>query len=249
VTSTVSTPFDRIADRYDDLWTNTGNGRLQREAVWRFTDRLFAAGDHILDLGCGTGEDALHLSTKGVRVSAIDASSAMVEIARGRGVEAMTLNLDRLEQLDGRFDGALSNFGAVNCIEDPAMLCDSLARLIRRGGYFACCLMGRFCLWESLYYLVRGQFRLGVRRWVGEADSHSMGIRVFYPTVNSVCRAFAPEFERVTLAGIGIAVPPSLVRTLPAFILDFCGEIDKRLACVPGVRAVSDHRLLIFRRR
>lgn len=249
MTTTVSAAFDRIAGRYDDLWTNTGNGRLQREAVWRFTDRLFAAGDHILDLGCGTGEDALHLSERGVRVSAIDASSAMVDIARRRGVEATMVNLDRLDQFEGKFHGAISNFGALNCIEGLAALRGPLARLVRRGGYFACCVMGRFCLWESLYYLVRGQFRENARRWAGEARSHSMGLRVFYPTVNSVCRAFGPEFERITLAGIGIAVPPSLVRTLPASVLDFCGRIDEGLARIPLVRALSDHRLLIFRRR
>ena len=36
--------FDRMAPRYDDLWTNTDVGRLQREAVWRHIDPLFRAG-------------------------------------------------------------------------------------------------------------------------------------------------------------------------------------------------------------
>ena len=70
--------FDRVAPRYDELWTNTDVGRLQREAVWRHIDPLFRAGSRIVDLGCGTGADAVHLSGAGVHVSAFDASREMV---------------------------------------------------------------------------------------------------------------------------------------------------------------------------
>jgi ubiquinone/menaquinone biosynthesis C-methylase UbiE len=249
MTATVGAAFDRIAPSYDDLWTRTGPGRLQREAVWRFTDRLFVAGNHIVDLGCGTGEDAVHLLNRGVRVSAIDASPAMVEAARRRGVPARTLSLEQLDRLQGPFDGALSNFAALNCVEDLCILRGPLSRLIRPGGYLACCLMGRFCLWETVYYLVRGEFRKCARRWAGAAKSHSVGVRVFYPSVRSIRRAFAPEFTQVDLAGIGIFVPPSFVTGLPAAALACFGQIDQRLAHRQGVRALSDHRLLIFRRR
>ncbi len=47
--------FDRIASRYDELWTCSPVGRLQREAVWRRLDKLFNDGNTLLDLGCGTG--------------------------------------------------------------------------------------------------------------------------------------------------------------------------------------------------
>ncbi len=50
MTAAVGAAFDRIARDYDDLWTRTGTGRLQREAVWRYIDRLFSPGDHVLDL-------------------------------------------------------------------------------------------------------------------------------------------------------------------------------------------------------
>ncbi|MEI9974049.1 MAG: hypothetical protein WDO73_19560 [Ignavibacteriota bacterium] len=37
--------FERLAVRYDELWTETAIGRAQRNAVWRAVDRLFRAGD------------------------------------------------------------------------------------------------------------------------------------------------------------------------------------------------------------
>jgi hypothetical protein len=173
----------------------------------------------------------------------------MAEAARRRGVQATTLSLEQLDQLDGGFDGALSNFGALNCVGNLSGLRAPLSRLIRPGGYLACCFMGRFCLWESVYYFVRGEFRKCARRWTGTAQSRSVGVRMFYPSVKSICRAFAPDFERIDLAGIGVAVPPSFVTRLPAAVLTQCGEFDRRFAHRRGVRALSDHRLLIFRRR
>jgi ubiquinone/menaquinone biosynthesis C-methylase UbiE len=77
-------PFDLLAERYEALWSRSAIGRLQREAVWRVVDTLFRPGDTVLDLGCGTGDDALHLMSAGVAVHGVDSSPEMVRIARGR---------------------------------------------------------------------------------------------------------------------------------------------------------------------
>ena len=80
-------PFDRIATRYDALWTTTAIGRAQRNLVWRDMDALFHPGERILDIGCGTGEDAAHFAARGVTVYATDASPAMV--AGGAGARRL----------------------------------------------------------------------------------------------------------------------------------------------------------------
>ena len=50
--------------------------------VWRQLARAFAPGQHMLELGCGTGEDAVWLAQHGLTVTATDASSAMLEQTR-----------------------------------------------------------------------------------------------------------------------------------------------------------------------
>ena len=252
---TVTAPFDAIAARYDELWTNTTAGRLQREAVWQRLAPHFRAGEHILDLGCGTGEDALHFERAGVRVSAFDASPAMVQAARERGVAANVLALEDLDKLDGSYHGALSDFGAVNCVADPRILRAPLARLIRPGGFFALCVIGRFCLRETVHFLMRGELRKATRRWSGTSTSSSISLRVFYPTMGRLRKSFAPDFTLIESTGVGVFVPPSYISPSPDTVLSGLDTMlsgfaatDRRIAHLPGVRALADHRLLIFKR-
>jgi ubiquinone/menaquinone biosynthesis C-methylase UbiE len=158
-----------MAARYDALWTNTPIGRAQRDLVWREMDALFRAGERILDVGCGTGEDAAHFAQRGVTVYATDASPAMVQVACARGVTATVCRAEELGRIGRSFDGAISNFGALNCVEDLPAVARSVATLVRPRGRVAICLLGRVCAWETLYYAAHRQWSKAFRRWRGTA--------------------------------------------------------------------------------
>jgi|SRR5579871_604256 len=183
-TPEMATQFDKIAATYDATWTNSKKGRLQRDIVWGEIDSLFQPREGVLDLGCGTGEDALHLMGKGVWVHAIDASAEMVRIARRRGVNAEVLRVEKITQLATVYDGALSNFGALNCVANLAHTGEQLARLLRAGAKLAICIMPPLCWPEVL--------RLNFRRWREHNSWH--GQPVYYPSRREVLRAF-PEFR------------------------------------------------------
>jgi SAM-dependent methyltransferase len=187
-------PFDALAPRYNALWTDSPRGRDQRTAVWREIDGLFHAGDRILDLGCGTGDDALHLADLGIQVAGIDAAAGMVEIARSRGVDASVLAIEDLYRFEGSFSGAISNFGTLNCIADLHPVAAQLARFVQPSGPVAICLMGRFCLTD---------WRHAVKRWLGHTQWR--GIDVYYPTSRQIRAAFDPwfAFERRVAIGHG----------------------------------------------
>jgi ubiquinone/menaquinone biosynthesis C-methylase UbiE len=241
--------FDRIAAEYDRTWTNSSAGRLQRDAVWRHMFPLFGSGDSVLDLGCGTGEDAQQLARAGVRVRAIDASPEMVRIARHRGVHAEVGSIEELHQVNGTFDGVISDFGALNCVEDLPQLRLPLARLVRPGGYLVICLMGRFCLMESLHFFRHFQFRKAARRWPGETYAERLRLKAFYPGARHVARAMSPAFELTRRIGIGVAVPPSYIPDLSRTSLWVRNQVDKSIAHWPFVRSMADHQLFIFIRK
>jgi ubiquinone/menaquinone biosynthesis C-methylase UbiE len=241
-----SAVFDRIASKYDGLWTHTAIGRAQRDLVWREIDPLFHSGERILDIGCGTGVDAAHFVSRGVDVYATDASPAMVELARERrGVKATVCRAEDLGRIGRSFDGAISNFAALNCVANLPSVAVSLGSLVRPGGHVAICLLGRFCAWETLYYGVRFQWSKACRRWRG-ARYHE--ILIHYPTVSELRTAFAPDFELQRWTGVGLLVPPSYFNVRPSHVR-MLAACDRLLARLPLLRAMGDHRLFILVRK
>jgi ubiquinone/menaquinone biosynthesis C-methylase UbiE len=136
-------PFDAIAERYDERFTCSKIGQAQRASVWRELEKAFRPRDCVLELGCGTGVDACFLADHGVRVVACDSSSQMIKVATRRVaegeksslVETRLMAAEDIADLRGgeAFDGAFSNFGALNCVEDLPQLARNLAALLKPG--------------------------------------------------------------------------------------------------------------------
>lgn len=240
--------FDQLAARYDELWSETAIGRQQRAAVWGRIDPLFRGGCRVLEIGCGTGMDAIHLMERGVAVYAIDASKEMVRMARLRGVDAHHLEAEDLGLVSGTFDGAISNFGALNCVSDLDGVAPALGRLVRSGGHVAICVAGTCCAWETVHYLVRGEYSKAFRRWNPRGCDASIGVHVNYPSVRRLARVFRQDFRLSRWYGIGLCVPPSYVSGISETNIGRLAAIDRRLAHQPALRAFADHRLLVFQR-
>lgn len=241
------TGFDVVASSYDQIWTTSGVGDAQRRAVWKRIDQLFRAGASVLDLGCGTGADAVHLRQAGIRVYGIDRSPEMIRIARNKGVDADLWNLEQLAELNGCFDGAISNFGALNCVQSLSSIAKELARLVRSGGFVALCLLSRFCLWEIGYHFSGGNFSKALRRLSGRARS-SYGVEVFYPMRGAIVDAFRSKFILCAHSGIGLTVPPSYIDWLSSHTLRRLEALDERLASRRVFRSACDHHLFIWQR-
>lgn len=239
--------FDGLAEKYDAQWTQARAGRLQREAFWNCAGAYLRNAARVVDIGCGTGEDAIRLASAGLQVTAVDISPRMVALARSRGVNARVLSFEDLASLGERFDVAMSNFGPLNCVADLAAVREPLARTVEHGGYAILCILSRFCLWETVWHLLHGDARRAVRRWRGESPGPG-GMRVFYPVVQDIRRCLTPEFTLVEQFGIGISVPPSYVRHVPEAALRLAARIDRILAPNRAFRILADHTLLILRR-
>jgi SAM-dependent methyltransferase len=205
--------FDRFAADYDAGFAHTAPGRILREAVWR---RLPPAR-RALDLGCGTGEDALFLARSGAEVTAADASPAMLDLAWrkamaagvGDRVETRLFDLNAPVALDGSYDLVLSNFGALNCALDLVPLAEVLRAAVAPGGTVVLVVMGRFCAWESLWYGLRGK-GTAVRRWRGRSSADIGGetIPIRYWRPRDIAAAFT-GFTVEAVHPIGLFLPPS----------------------------------------
>lgn len=253
-------PFDSIAPDYDRLFTHSEVGKVQRTQVARQFERCFAPGSHVLELNCGTGEDAISLARRGVKVSAYDASMEMIRIANQKlrneshplEVKFSILQNESLTLLGETYDGALSNFGGLNCSMDWECVADGLARLVRPGGHVLLCVLGRLCLWEMLYYLLRGRLDKALRRTRKGASIACVDgrfLKVVYPSVHQIEQCFSSGFRLREWRGVGVFVPPSYCESIFSQrrrVLGLLALLDSKFGHLPGVRCWGDHVLLDF---
>jgi SAM-dependent methyltransferase len=256
---TLITSFDSLAADYDVHFTGTSLGSLLRGAVHRRLDARFAPGDRVLEMACGTGEDAVHLGRRGVRVVATDASELMIERARtkveatglGDLIETRRLAIQDLASLAGPFDGAFSDFGGLNCVADLAGLGRNLGDLVRPGGAVLLCVMGPVVPWEWAGFLLRGELGKAFRR-LRRGGVPWRGITVRYPTPAALRRAFASAFRPVRLSAVGALLPPTEWEPWAARhprLLASLARWERRLDTVPPLPWLSDHYLLELERR
>src|SRR5439155_24566934 len=112
------------------------------------------------------------------------------------------------------------------------------------GGKLAIGILGRFCLREVWHYGLRLRFGKAFRRLHPGGSVASMGVHVKYPSVRCVERAFRRGFRLEAWYGIGLCVPPSYVQR----VSETAAAWDRRLAHLPFLRGLADHRLLVFHR-
>lgn len=259
--------FDALAGGYDAAFTDTALGRLLRGQVWRWLDTTFRAGDRVLEFGCGTGEDAVHLASRGVAVVATDASREMLRVA-GAKVDAAgagdLVSLARLDLTDGdlharltslgAIDGAYSDFGAINALADRRPLAEAMATAIPAGGRVLIVSMSPFAPWEVAWHAMHGDVRGAARRWRSGGQAHIADgamMRVWYPSLRTLAHEFAPAFRLVTSGGIGVALPPTglsaIVESRPR-LRRALASVDRRLTRYPGAAHVADHFVAVFER-
>lgn len=125
---------------------NWGVGRYESTAVQLFgaaetVVRVAApgAGEHVLDLGCGTGNAALLAARDGARVTGVDPAERLLEVARARlaaeGVDARLLSGEAaaLPLDDGEADAVVSVFGVIFAPDSPVAVAE-MARVTAPGG-------------------------------------------------------------------------------------------------------------------
>jgi SAM-dependent methyltransferase len=209
--------WNAAAETYKQEFTGKLVGGMWREAVWKELDAVFQSGSYVLELNCGTGIDAIHLSQRGVSVLACDISSRMIELARQNAVgtpaeELLDFRVLATEQLATLqagtvFDGAFSNFSGLNCVQDLAAVRRSLACRLRPGSRVLLCMLGRFAVWQKLWHLAHRDWNHVFRS--AQATEVEGAIKVQYPSRKQIVALFSPDFKLHRWKGIGIAVPPA----------------------------------------
>lgn len=210
--------FDALAAGYDARFTDAALGRALRELVWSRLGDSFRSCKRVLELGCGTGEDAVRLARSGVSVVATDVSPEMIRVARLKALsggcsDRIEFHCIAMEDFvssvpDSPFDGVLSNFGAVNCVRDLPALVAGVARGLAPGGKLLWVIMGKHVPWEWLWFLLRGRWRTAWRR-LTPGGVKWRGLTISYPAPADMARLLGPWFTINRVSPLGFALPPT----------------------------------------
>ena len=257
--------FDSVAAVYDGPRGNNELIQDMRAEMWRVLDTTFPNPARLLDLGCGTGLDALRMAAQGHSITATDWSGGMTaqtsERARQAGmstrVATLTIGAHELDRIASAtpYDGAYSNLGPLNCVPDLGTVARECARLIKPGGALVFTVIGRVCPWEVVYYALKRRWsRLAVRyaREVVPVPMNNRTIWTRYYTPREFYRPFAGHFALRTVRGLCLFAPPpyiTWVRERHPRLYNALWRVDRRVSGWPLLRSMGDHFLLVLTRR
>lgn len=255
--------FDSVAADYDGPRGNNELIQRMRTTLWDTVCCEVPTGGQLLDIGCGTGLDALEFAGRGYQVVASDWSPQMVGRTRARAaaagleanVVAMHLGVQQLDQLQDEFDGIYSDFGPLNCAPDLHAVAEQCARLLKPGGKLVFSVIGRICPWEMGHYALRGRFRRASVRGTRGAAAVGMNkhtIWTYYYLPREFYRAFDRQFSLESYRALSLFMPPPYLvdyyrRRRPWY--ERLGRLDDRLGALPLLRDMGDHFLIVMRKR
>ncbi|HUE79331.1 MAG TPA: class I SAM-dependent methyltransferase [Sphingomicrobium sp.] len=262
ISSPAISAFDSIAESFDARFAPWKSVAAQRKAVRIELAKAFPPGSSLIEIGGGTGEDACWLLDRGRQVLLTDPSPAMVRAAAAKfesqpGGRAKVALAEQLELFGSslsaeRFDGAYSNFAALNCVTDLAPVARGLARLLRPDAPALIVIFGTFCSGEVLVEGLRGRPRNMLRRLAHKPVPAQLGEQEFtirYHRASALKTAMAPWFDFDGKQAIGLFVPPSTaepwISSHPRLLRALEG-LDRRLS--RPLAMFGDHILYRFTR-
>lgn len=264
--ATVISAFDSASEEYDFTirrnFINTWIRKRSIDKLLQYTDE----GDILLEVGCGTGSEALEIAKHVRLVVATDISPRMVEIlkakVRARGLAskiiaaklaANEIHNARVLLPEGRVRIAYSFNGALNCEPRLDEFVGGLASIIQPGGYFVCSIRNMPCLSEALYHALALQPEgMNPRRKqpvlvsVGGRDLPS-----FYYQPSTFSRFFSPWFRTVSMTALPCIIPPAYLNDYYLKlgpIASLLRRVDEVLSTKPIFNRLGDQTLFVLQR-
>jgi ubiquinone/menaquinone biosynthesis C-methylase UbiE len=246
--------FDQYAASYDEEFTFSSVGKFQRDRVWRFLSKNISPQTHpeVLELNCGTGEDALWFLKNGFKITATDISNEMVHVAKQKlGDNNAAIFQSDISEVgeklnDKKFDLIFSDFGGLNCLDANALKEMDLvfSRLLNPGGRLIFVVMSRNCKWEQWYFKRKNEPAKAFRRRSAEGSEAVIFDKKFstwYYSPAEIASFFSGHFNVKKYKPVGITLPPSYLdnyfrkHPLRLRLLNF---LEKGLG---GFSSLSDH--------
>jgi ubiquinone/menaquinone biosynthesis C-methylase UbiE len=255
--------FDEIAGEYDQEFSLTMVGKSQREIVWNILSKRIVPGMEILEIACGTGEDAIFFARKGCKVLATDGSEKMISLCldKIRNEKVLVLpefrkaSFDEIRNVAGtlRFDIIFSDFSGINCIDPGSLqnLAGEFNYLMKPGGKVILVVFAKDCLWEKIFMLVKGRYKeINRRRKKSQVAGLALSMMpVFYYSAHELKKSLDKSFIFKAKRPVGLFIPPSYLNPFfsnKKYLVRVLMFLDKLFGRFSFLSGFSDHYLIEF---
>jgi ubiquinone/menaquinone biosynthesis C-methylase UbiE len=252
--------FDQAAATYDNYFTFSEIGKKQRALVYEKLQKQLKDTNKILEINCGTGEDAIWLANQNFLVTATDISKNMIEIAQLKSnVKNLTfkiLDINTLSEETENFDMLFSNFGGLNCLtkKELALFFNSAAKILAEKGKMSLVIMPKNTIWEQFYFVLKLDFKAAFRRKKEVAFANVDGEKVatYYYNPKDIVTLSETNFEFLEVKPIGFFIPPSYLE--PFFknkksVLKGLTFLENKIKNRSFLSKYADHYIITLQKR
>ena len=253
--------YDEAAARYDRVTESNYVNQWMRRTSLELLLETFKPGQLILELGCGTGSEALELARRGITIMATDISPTMIGLLDSkirkeglRGIiETRVLAISQIDRLieefgEASFDGAYSSF-AISYELEINNVPATLWKLLKEPSYIALSAGNRLSAWTLIWSLVTLNARQVMKRvrrvFDLEVGNHILPLR-FY-TLGEIGQLFLPYFKIDRVLALPLLLPPpQLSGIYERFVgaKELIESVERRVRHYPILRGWGDHILL-----
>ncbi|MBA3680101.1 MAG: class I SAM-dependent methyltransferase [Bacteroidetes bacterium] len=249
--------FDNYAQQYDEHFTFSPVGWLQRKAVYDYLLPLLNKEVSVLEINCGTGYDAFEIVKYVKEVLATDASSKMIEQCeiKNKAAKNISFKVKPIQQLQEEIKNTnfiFSNFGGLNCLspQDLAAFSKKCNTILNKEADLFFVIMGRKCIWERLYFKIKGDPKKAIRRQSKEGiDTVINGseFTTWYYSPKEIQDFFTSGYKTQHISGVGLFVPPSYLNPFFAnkkILLKLFNGLDKVFCKFKWTANYADHYII-----
>ncbi|MFY7988470.1 MAG: class I SAM-dependent methyltransferase [Flavobacterium sp.] len=254
--------FDSAAQNYDNHFTNSEIGKLQRNKVYYQIKKYLINCKNILEINCGTGEDAIWMASQNLKVTATDISEKMIEVAQSKSnlenliIFQADINAISIQFKDKKFDSIFSNFGGLNCLtaDELTFFFKNSTYILSEKGKLILVIMPKNTLWEKIYFLLKGKFETAFRRTkkVAFANVDGTSVPTYYYNPKDIVNLTNVNFDCLEVKPIGFFIPPSYLE--PFFknkkgFLQFLNILETKIKNWSFLSKYADHYLIILQKK
>ena len=256
--------FNSSASSYDDEFTFSTIGKLQRERVYYWLNIIgfFSSSKKVFEINCGTGYDAEQFYQHGHQVLATDVSESMIAYAKGKRSKRIEFKIQSFQEVAissevSNYNVLFSNFGGLNCINKGELInfFNKIASNQNQGQQLICVLMSKECWIESVYFFFKGEFSKMNRR----NTNNGIGVTVkeekvttYYYLPEEVETILKPNYKIKLVKPIAVFLPPSYME--PFFkrnkiALQLLNKLEQIFGRFTYLANKADHYIIVAEKR